>query len=320
MQSWGHQETIHPPATSISCSWPQLFKFKVCNLESLHCVCLCVFSLSGCLITEEGCSSLASALSSNPSHLRELDLSYNHPGDSGEKLLSAGLENPHWRLDTLRYGQTTDWTLSGMDRQQTGLSGMDRQQTGLRQQTGGMDRQQTGHSQVWTDNRLDSLRYGQTDNRLRYGQKTDWTLSGMDRKQTGLSQVWTDNRLDTLRYGQVWTDNRLDTLRYGSQTTDWTVFPPAVMDSLRYGQTTDWTTLRYGQKNRLDTQVWTDNRLDTEQVKSLEETTDWTLFSGMDRQQTGLSQVWTDNRLDSLRCGQMDKQKDNSSSHTVSLS
>ncbi|KAL4009680.1 hypothetical protein ACER0C_003532 [Sarotherodon galilaeus] len=58
--------------------------------------------LSGCLITEEGCTSLASALSSNPSHLRELDLSYNHPGDLGIKLLSAGLKDPGWRLDTLR--------------------------------------------------------------------------------------------------------------------------------------------------------------------------------------------------------------------------
>uniref|UniRef100_UPI003AAF21B5 protein NLRC3-like n=1 Tax=Centroberyx gerrardi TaxID=166262 RepID=UPI003AAF21B5 len=57
--------------------------------------------LSGCLLTEEGCASLASALSSNPSHLRELDLSYNHPGASGVKLLSAGLEDPHWRLDSL---------------------------------------------------------------------------------------------------------------------------------------------------------------------------------------------------------------------------
>uniref|UniRef100_A0AAQ4RPK5 B30.2/SPRY domain-containing protein n=1 Tax=Gasterosteus aculeatus aculeatus TaxID=481459 RepID=A0AAQ4RPK5_GASAC len=65
-----------------------------CELETLR--------LSGCLITEEGCASLASALSSNPSHLRELDLSYNYPGDSGVKLLSAGLQDPHWRLETLR--------------------------------------------------------------------------------------------------------------------------------------------------------------------------------------------------------------------------
>ncbi|XP_056157164.1 protein NLRC3-like [Lampris incognitus] len=65
-----------------------------CRLETLR--------LSGCLVTEEGCSSLLSALSSNPSHLRELDLSYNQPGDSGGELLSAGLEEPHWRLDTLR--------------------------------------------------------------------------------------------------------------------------------------------------------------------------------------------------------------------------
>ncbi|XP_033182528.1 NLR family CARD domain-containing protein 3-like [Anabas testudineus] len=71
------------------------------GLENPHCK-LETLRLSGCLITEEGCASLASALSSNPSHLRELDLSYNHPGDSGLKLLSAGLEDPHWRLNTLR--------------------------------------------------------------------------------------------------------------------------------------------------------------------------------------------------------------------------
>ncbi|XP_044219187.1 NLR family CARD domain-containing protein 3-like [Thunnus albacares] len=76
-------------------------KLLSAGLKSPNCT-LETLSLSGCLITEEGCASLASALSSNPSHLRELDLSSNHPGVSGEKLLSAGLENPHWRLDTLR--------------------------------------------------------------------------------------------------------------------------------------------------------------------------------------------------------------------------
>ncbi|XP_061568567.1 stonustoxin subunit beta-like [Cololabis saira] len=54
------------------------------------------------MISEEGCASLVSALTSNPSHLRELDLSYNHPGKSAVKLLSAGLKDPGWRLDTLR--------------------------------------------------------------------------------------------------------------------------------------------------------------------------------------------------------------------------
>ncbi|XP_042260139.1 protein NLRC3-like [Thunnus maccoyii] len=76
-------------------------KLLSAGLESPHCT-LETLSLSGCLITEEGCVSLASALSSNPSHLRELDLSYNHPGASGEELVSAGLEDPHWRLDILR--------------------------------------------------------------------------------------------------------------------------------------------------------------------------------------------------------------------------
>ncbi|XP_031675529.1 NLR family CARD domain-containing protein 3-like [Oncorhynchus kisutch] len=64
-----------------------------CKLETLR--------LSGCLVTEEGSASLVSALRSNPSHLRELDLSYNHPGDSGVRLLSAGLEDPHCRLEKL---------------------------------------------------------------------------------------------------------------------------------------------------------------------------------------------------------------------------
>ncbi|XP_068424145.1 protein NLRC3-like, partial [Clinocottus analis] len=57
--------------------------------------------LSCCEITEEGCSSLGSALKSNPSSLRKLDLSVNKLQDSGVKLLSAGLESPHCTLETL---------------------------------------------------------------------------------------------------------------------------------------------------------------------------------------------------------------------------
>lgn len=63
------------------------------------------FRLSGCQVTEQGCAALASALSSNPSHLRELDLSYNHPGDQGVTLLSFGLKDRQCQLETLRYEQ-----------------------------------------------------------------------------------------------------------------------------------------------------------------------------------------------------------------------
>ncbi|XP_048853432.1 NACHT, LRR and PYD domains-containing protein 6-like isoform X1 [Brienomyrus brachyistius] len=75
-------------------------KLLSAGLGDLHCK-LEILRLSGCRVTEEGCSSLASALRSNPSHLRELDLSYNHPGHSGVKLLSAVLEDPSCKLEKL---------------------------------------------------------------------------------------------------------------------------------------------------------------------------------------------------------------------------
>uniref|UniRef100_A0A4W5KQQ9 SPRY-associated domain-containing protein n=1 Tax=Hucho hucho TaxID=62062 RepID=A0A4W5KQQ9_9TELE len=58
--------------------------------------------LSCCLVTEEGCAALSSALRSNPSHLKELDLSYNHPGDSAGGLLSAALVDPTYKLMKLK--------------------------------------------------------------------------------------------------------------------------------------------------------------------------------------------------------------------------
>ncbi|XP_051717527.1 NACHT, LRR and PYD domains-containing protein 3-like isoform X4 [Ctenopharyngodon idella] len=58
--------------------------------------------LSDCGITAESCAALASTLSSNPSHLRELDLSDNNLGDSGVKHLSDVLKNPHCKLEILR--------------------------------------------------------------------------------------------------------------------------------------------------------------------------------------------------------------------------
>ncbi|XP_035513272.1 ribonuclease inhibitor-like [Morone saxatilis] len=63
---------------------------------------ICYLRLSGCGLSETHCEVVASALKSNPSHLRELDLSGNYLHHSGVKLLSAGLKNLHCRLETLR--------------------------------------------------------------------------------------------------------------------------------------------------------------------------------------------------------------------------
>ncbi|XP_048041307.1 protein NLRC5-like isoform X7 [Megalobrama amblycephala] len=66
-----------------------------CNLEKLR--------LSNCSITEEGYKALASALRSNPSHLIELDLTGNDPGQSGVNELNDLLQDPNCQLKTLRF-------------------------------------------------------------------------------------------------------------------------------------------------------------------------------------------------------------------------
>ncbi len=53
-------------------------------------------------MTDEGCSAVTSALKSNPSHLRELDLNRNELGDFGVKNLSDLLMNPQFKLEKLQ--------------------------------------------------------------------------------------------------------------------------------------------------------------------------------------------------------------------------
>ncbi|XP_016533362.1 NACHT, LRR and PYD domains-containing protein 3-like [Poecilia formosa] len=76
---------------------------QLCSgLGTPHCT-LQTLRLSGCLVTGKGCGYLASALSSNPSHLTELDLSYNHPGVVGKQMLSC--EQKQWKLANLSLDQ-----------------------------------------------------------------------------------------------------------------------------------------------------------------------------------------------------------------------
>ncbi|XP_053094207.1 NLR family CARD domain-containing protein 3-like isoform X2 [Pangasianodon hypophthalmus] len=76
-------------------------KLLSAGLKNPHCT-LEILEMRYCSITDEGCAALASALRSNSSsHLRELNLYGNNPGETGVKLLSDLLKDPHCKLETL---------------------------------------------------------------------------------------------------------------------------------------------------------------------------------------------------------------------------
>ncbi|XP_049323201.1 NLR family CARD domain-containing protein 3-like isoform X1 [Astyanax mexicanus] len=71
------------------------------GLKNLHCK-LEILDLSECNIQTDDCRLLASALNSNPQHLKELDLSFNPIGDSAVLPLCGVLYNPKSPLKKLK--------------------------------------------------------------------------------------------------------------------------------------------------------------------------------------------------------------------------
>ncbi|XP_076153348.1 NACHT, LRR and PYD domains-containing protein 3-like [Alosa pseudoharengus] len=66
-----------------------------CKLQTLR--------LSKCGVSDEGYVCLALALMINPSCVKELYVNNNHSGGSAQKLLSATLEDPHRKVETLQF-------------------------------------------------------------------------------------------------------------------------------------------------------------------------------------------------------------------------
>ncbi|XP_034053230.1 protein NLRC3-like isoform X3 [Gymnodraco acuticeps] len=101
------------------------------------------FKLTLCGLSETDCEVVVSALKSDPSHLRDLDLSLNPLMDSEVERLSSGLKSPNCRLEALSSEVQHPSETSGAESQRS--AGFRR---GAAERPSGESRLQTGDSQT----------------------------------------------------------------------------------------------------------------------------------------------------------------------------
>ncbi|KAM4719049.1 NACHT, LRR and PYD domains-containing protein 12-like [Anableps anableps] len=80
---------------------------ELCGFLQTHFCKIQQLRLRGCRLSDSSCSSLASALESNPSHLTELDLSCNDLKDAGVKELCGFLQTRLCNIKILKLSETS---------------------------------------------------------------------------------------------------------------------------------------------------------------------------------------------------------------------
>uniref|UniRef100_A0A674P9X2 NACHT domain-containing protein n=1 Tax=Takifugu rubripes TaxID=31033 RepID=A0A674P9X2_TAKRU len=104
---------LKDPAVKLLCGFLQ---DPLCKLETLRSAFFYLNSIDfwrrEVYLSETSCDSVASALKSNLSHLRVLDLSSNTLQDSGVKRLCSGLESPNCKLERLRLSEISCGSLA----------------------------------------------------------------------------------------------------------------------------------------------------------------------------------------------------------------